>query len=69
MAAEEKPKYACPHCGCAEYITMPDAYSLFQATGDKLHFARALLIDDYRPLYCRSCSELAPRTFQAAAGR
>ena len=64
---EEKPKYACPHCGSTEYITQPDAYSVFMAEGDRLFRSETELVDDPMVLYCRECSEEAPQSFVDAS--
>lgn len=61
------PKYACPHCGCREFCTTPDEYSIYLADGDELLFQRTELCNDGIRLSCRECGEDAPAQFAEAA--
>ena len=64
----DNPKYACPKCGAAEFITAPNSYDLFEAVGDKLLWRKTESGDsDEDALFCRECGERAPSKFEAAA--
>jgi len=61
---EDKEKYACPHCGCNEYLTALNAYDVYVAMDDKLHFQSHEIADDEIQLFCRDCAERAPAEFE-----
>ena len=50
-------RYKCTKCGCIEFISQLNQYSVFQSYKDVIQFKYDLLIDDEIILYCRDCSE------------
>lgn len=66
-ATEETLKYACPECGCLEFVSSPDSYSVYKAEGDSLRFKCAETIEAEMDLHCRECGEEVPVEFLEAA--
>ncbi len=61
-------KYACPHCGADGFCTMPNAYDIYEAIGDKLfRRQKSEYTDEELELYCRECGERAPLSFEENA--
>lgn len=45
----------CRKCGCKEFITQPDSYSVYEAIGNKLRFVSAESTMERDNLRCRDC--------------
>lgn len=45
----------CGKCGCKEFITQPDSYSVYEAVGNKLRFISAESTMGKDKLLCRDC--------------
>jgi DNA-directed RNA polymerase subunit RPC12/RpoP len=50
-------EYKCKECGCEEFISQPDQYSIFENKNGILVFKNAELLNDKLELFCRECSE------------
>jgi DNA-directed RNA polymerase subunit RPC12/RpoP len=50
-------EYKCTECGCEEFISQPDQYSIFENKNGILVFKKAELLNDKLELFCRECSE------------
>lgn len=63
----DKPNYACPHCGGTEYITPLNSWDRYQAINDRLCWQATELGQCELEIYCRECGERAPSDFESAA--
>ena len=66
MSEQDKPRYACPHCGATVFSSAPDSYPVFEAVGDSLYFKRTELAEGDMTLCCEECGEDAPEEFVRA---
>lgn len=64
---EDSEKYACPHCGCAEYITNLNAYDIYLAMDGEIGLQSNESADCELELFCRDCAERAPAKYESAA--
>lgn len=49
--------YKCKICGCEEFVSQPNQYSVFEHREGKLICVSAETIEEELELYCRECSE------------
>jgi hypothetical protein len=50
-------EYKCKECGCEEFVSQPDQYSIFENKNGILVFKKSELVNDKLELFCRECSE------------